>query len=102
MHHRPLLTSVAIVLALVACGPGGPPANPTVGQTWNAPGNEDTCVWTADGRWAETDDGDDCEDSDRRHTVRTTRTHATTAPPRPSETRQRRDRRNTKTTGAGR
>lgn len=54
---------VALALVLVACDPiGQAPANPTPGQTWHQPGNDDLCVWDPRAGWREVDDGEPCED----------------------------------------
>ncbi len=88
---RALLISIgggiALALALVACDPTGQaPANPTPGQTWHQPGNDDLCVWATDAGWREVDDGEVCEDdgghvrwssSTRRLLISTGRTAST-------------------------
>lgn len=78
---------IALAVALIACEPTGQaPANPTPGQTWHQPGNDDLCVWTTDAGWREVDDGEPCEDdgghirwssSTRRPLVSTARTTST-------------------------
>lgn len=74
------LAAFPLAVLLAGCTPGSPPPNPTIGQTWQAPGNEDTCVWNG-GRWAEIDDGEDCgwELDDEGHATK--RRTVTVAPP---------------------
>lgn len=94
---RNLVIATAIVLTLGAsCDGSGLPANPTVGQTGYAQGNEDVCVWTGQD-WVEQDDREPCTAeldgghgaSKRRTTATRTRRASVPAPRRDTARRSR-------------